>query len=1672
MNNPTKEFITRIGHNFQSPPTRVVITLGVVGAYIVMFALLYPFGGMDVAALSLIPVTVAAWLFGLRVGLIGSLLSLLLNTLLFNLVGYQPGGLYVILYTGGIPDAIVTVLIGMIVGRLRDLSDQLKQQLAEREQIEASLRQSTESHRRLAAAEREQRLLAETLGRVGLALNSTLELSEVLDLICRESINLFQVEAAFIWLVQGEELIGYAGQGRGQENFLDMRIPISDTNTLGPLVVREMRPIFVNEAVRSDLINPKLVKLFQIEAILGVPLSRGGKALGALMIIDTYKTQRFGQDDVKIAETLGNYAAIAIQNAQLFDAEARRRHEAEVLYQSTLALTSALDLEGVLDNILTQLEQVVPYDSSAVFLRMEDRLQVVGAKGFADLSQVIGKVYPINDALFDEIRRTQQPLILSDAQADPRFQQWGNSSHVHGWMGVPLIVQEKAIGCLTLDSRQMDAYSQVDAILVQTFASQAAVAIANAQLFEQIQLALVETQALHHISSILIGFEDLSKLLQTVADEMAKTLPATWVALVRLDLQAQQVLDIVVGGPETHITRTNTFEELMTGLTGWVVREKKPALSPKGKADPRESLEVQQNRADNQFGSVIVVPLQYQKNILGTLTAVNRLDKPDFTQREVNLMVAMANQAAVAIVNTQLFEQTQVALAQSEALYQTTRTLITLTDLPEMLQSFVDRVAETLPANRVSLYIVDIQIRQIIEVVIGGPGGHNFVPLSFDGLWGGLGGWTLRRLEPVISLNGECDPRQSTDMQQRRSEAKAGAIIAIPLLFRDNVLGTMIAVNRIDEPDFTSQDVELMTVIANQAAIAIENAHLFKATQEAHQLSDALREIEASITATLDIEEVLIRILDGLGKVIPYTSVSLMLEESNFLRIKAARGLSDDSPAWSHTFVVDEKRLDYKIYKTKKPLIIPDVYQDPDFVKLEGSEYIRSWLGVPLIVRDQVIGILNIDHDQPNFYTEEHTAIASAFAHQAAIAIQNARLYEKVQQHTAQLEARVAERTFKLQALYELAHKLGHATQLGDVIRLTLLEISQILPHDIAASLLLTDTKNILVMQSQHTLTPHIETQIREKLMETITPLRDRTINEKILEIHRIQPRIENDLQPPLKNLGSVMTAPIFIGNAAGSGLLLVATKQEGQFNEAQKQLLHIVANQAADTMGRLQSLLAAEYQRLENLVAHLPSGIIMLNAEQQVVLANPLAQKWMHGLTTIQVGDRLTQLGEYSIETILNPRSTDDPPLTLVPKNLPSRLLEIVAKPITTGFETGGCILLLRDVTEERGIQRRIQQQERMAAVGQLAAGIAHDFNNILTSIIGYAELLLLDPSLSPSSKDDVARITKQGQRAAHLVRQILDFSRQTISTKQSLNLLPFVQETIKLLERIIREDIHISLEAELGNYEILGDLTQIQQALTNLAINARDAMPAGGNLRFQLSRVVLHPGEESPDSELSPGDWIALAVSDTGIGIAPELHRQIFEPFFTTKEVGEGTGLGLAQVYGIMRQHDGHIGVKSRSEIGTTFSLYFPALLTSEPSSQEIITELPRGDNELILLVEDDLAVLTITTTMLQHLGYRVLTATNGNEALEVYNKHQSKIKLVLTDMTMPQMGGAELIAALRKRNPAIKVVVLTGYPQKEIGKAKLTQGIVDWLHKPLSVENLAYTISRSLNLEEETS
>jgi CheY-like chemotaxis protein len=290
----------------------------------------------------------------------------------------------------------------------------------------------------------------------------------------------------------------------------------------------------------------------------------------------------------------------------------------------------------------------------------------------------------------------------------------------------------------------------------------------------------------------------------------------------------------------------------------------------------------------------------------------------------------------------------------------------------------------------------------------------------------------------------------------------------------------------------------------------------------------------------------------------------------------------------------------------------------------------------------------------------------------------------------------------------------------------------------------------------------------------------------------------------------------------------------------------------------------------------------------------------------------------------------------------------------------------------------------------------------------------------------------------------------------QSKLDLLPFLKEMEKLLNRTLPETIDIELHHDDFEYIISADPTRLQQVFMNLAVNARDAMPEGGRLRFELSLIRILPNTPAPITDIPPGNWILVAVSDTGIGIPVEEQSHIYEPFFTTKPVGQGTGLGLAQVYGIVKQHGGYIDLKSQVGEGTQFYIYLPSLVDApEKSVPEQIPAQLDGEGKAVLLVEDDPATRKALDAMLSVHNYRVLAAENGVKALELLEAESDSVELVISDIVMPQMGGLDLYDHLQTRWPQIQVLLITGHPLDEQNQLTLRQGKVNWLQKPFTIQ-----------------
>jgi len=382
-------------------------------------------------------------------------------------------------------------------------------------------------------------------------------------------------------------------------------------------------------------------------------------------------------------------------------------------------------------------------------------------------------------------------------------------------------------------------------------------------------------------------------------------------------------------------------------------------------------------------------------------------------------------------------------------------------------------------------------------------------------------------------------------------------------------------------------------------------------------------------------------------------------------------------------------------------------------------------------------------------------------------------------------------------------------------------------------------------------------------------------------------------------------------------------------------------------------------------------------------------------------------------------------------------------------------------EIAERKGVesalrqsQEAVLQQERLAAVGQLSAGVAHDFNNILCIILGYANMLLDDSeSLAPKKVEALKQISTAAQRAAHLTRQLLTFSRKQVMQPHTLEFNEVIGNVSRMLQRLVGEDISVQFHFAPKPLYIHADLGMIEQIVMNLVVNARDAMPRGGELILSASAVEIDEAHRQQHPEARPGQFACLSVSDTGCGIAPEHLLRIFEPFFTTKPVGQGTGLGLATVYGIVKQHEGWIEVVSEVGQGTTFKIFMPK--SSKPACAKTETSfhpVKRWGDEKILLVEDEAALRGLASKLLQKEGYQIVEAASGVEALEVWEQHAGDFDLLLTDMVMPGgVTGRELAVKLLADKPELKVIFTSGYSTDMVGKNFVLEEEVNFLPKP---------------------
>ncbi len=1275
----------------------------------------------------------------------------------------------------------------------------------------------------------------------------------------------------------------------------------------------------------------------------------------------------------------------------------------------------------------------------------------------------------------------------------------------------------------------------------------------------------------------MAAFLDQDTLLREVVRSV-HAVTGAYNANIFLLTDAGLVLAAGYGGYEDDRAPIGYRLEPGQGIIGTVAQTGRPLLVPDVTRDPRYLPYEQLPHTRSE----LAVPLKHGERILGVLDV--QATTPDaFDLVALEALSALADQLAVALENARLFGELSRRLQEMSALHDNALRLAEAGSLDELLKAILQRAMALLRARGGGIQFYD-PVADELEWVLGeGTGRGNVGVRMRPGE--GLSGRALQAGRPL-----KVDDYRTWEGRNLRFEGQhLGAVAAIPLIWREEIIGVLTVSREMEQPPFSDDDLRLLTLFGQQAAAAIATARARQAAEHRARQLAIVNEIGQALAGTLDLPAIYRIARDGVRRLVDAPVFGISLFDAERQVITAAFMAEGDAELDVGqfpplTYVPDAPSGRSRAIATARPEIIPDLspaYQEGRAVVVGEGPYALSALYVPMVVEGRVVGLLEMQSYRRAAYTTEDAALLQTVANQIGLSIQNARLYQEAQQ----LAAFNAEIVRSMGEGIIITDETGHMTFVNPAIAALLGYEPQeligqhrtvVLPPDqhrvvqaatrrrrkgrsdrYELELLRKDGRRVPVLVSgvprfdetgrfMGSLAVFTDISERKRAEETLRQYAERlqvlrTLDAAILaaqsseEVARAAlehvrrlvpcdaagvvvwkeaagegivlagladggipigagfrfPLVGVEKETEASRRGEVLFVPDIQGLPAPSlaettllaagvraymavpllaggelrGWLAVASATPGALTAEHVEVLREVAVQLAVALYQadLRAALAAQEARLAALVERLPEGVLLLDGEHRILLANQAAQEMLPVLNHARVGDVLTHLADRPLSSLLIVPTGTAWHEIVVPGR-PQRVFQVAARPISGVGPNGGWVLVVREVTQERYLQAQLEQQERLAAVGQLASGIAHDFNNLLTTIILYAQMALGDPRLPDDLAQSLKVIIGESHQATQLVQQVLDFSRRAPMDARPMDLVPFLKESVKVLERTIPENIRLRLVTGEGPFVVNGDPARIRQAVVNMVLNARDAMPQGGEVRLGLSGFTLGPAEAPPVAGMGPGEWVCLEIADTGTGIPPDVLPRIFEPFFTTKPRGLGTGLGLAQVYGIVQQHGGYIGVETEVGKGTTFRVYLPALgqATPGPEEREAVS-IPRGHGETILLVEDHAALRAAGREVLEQLGYRVLEAADGRQALEIHERE--RVDLVLTDVVMPGMGGAALVEALRERNPDLKAVAMTGYGEDEEVNRVRRAGVQEIVRKPFEVERLAEVVRRML-------
>ncbi len=900
----------------------------------------------------------------------------------------------------------------------------------------------------------------------------------------------------------------------------------------------------------------------------------------------------------------------------------------------------------------------------------------------------------------------------------------------------------------------------------------------------------------------------------------------------------------------------------------------------------------------------------------------------------------------------------------------------------------------------------------------------------------------------------------------------------------------------------------------------IARERLLAAERKQRLIAETLADVTLALTSQHSASAVLNEILRQVQRLVPYKTAHIVLLEGENLRIAYWQGYQNfgsERLIANLTQPLADFPLDAEVIYSREPLLIYDTRQEARWVVQAETAWVRCHVVLPVVHGGQVLGLLRLDADEPGAFTHKMLTVLQPLINSAAIALENARLYEQAQQeitdrkraeqaaqdslnqltgayeqtiiYAQELNAEAAERK---RAEEQIRRRNRELTLLNRVIvasakGLSEQSVLQITCNELALAFdmarvvaLLFDAGRrqavrVAYYQSDGWLDDPVEAvspaddPLAAYLQKHKTPL--------VVGNMHTESRIEAIRQAPHTRGASALLALPLVTGGDMVGYFALSGLDARAFSSEEVDLAWRVADQVAGAIMRARldksrrQLSAAIEQAAESVVITDTGGYIVytnpayeqtsLYAKDEVLGRNWLAQCrsekhndafYTHIWTTLRAGN--VWQGHMVSRKKDGSLFTED--TTVAPiRNEHGAIVNYVS--------------VQRDITRELQLEEQYYQAQKMEAIGRLTGGIAHDFNNLLTAINGFVGILQSKLSADDPSRDVVDKIQSTGQRAVNLIDQLMAFSRKRGGNPQIINLNDVVMNIGSMLQPIIGRDVNLETRLLPDLWYIKIDPTQLEQVIVNLVVNARDAMPVGGQLTIVTTNVVLPKQDTNHRLGVEPGPYVRLLLQDTGSGMTDEVKARIFEPFFTTKAEGKGTGLGLATTFGIVERSGGHIKVESEVGRGTTFKIYLPRT-TEAPETNRVprrvrAAEMPIG-TETVLIVEDEPAIRNLAVRLLSRQGYHVLEAADGRQAIQHAEQYQGVIHLLLTDMVMPDVNGQELAARVKNRRAETKVLYMSGHKEEAIVPDDGLDSKKRFIQKPFSAVDLVRKVRAVLD------